>query len=84
MIKVYNAADVIEAVRIVLLLEENSIASYYQDSSSSVVGYGVSGFGLYGVDVYVDESDFKRAQDIIESITEAGKADDGIPNAKSE
>lgn len=62
MVKIYNAADAIEAERVVAELKECGIPSYYQDSSSSVVGYGVTGFGLYGVDVYVDDSDREKAK----------------------
>lgn len=68
MVKIYNAADAIEAERVVAELKECGIPAYYQDSSSSVVGYGVTGFGLYGVDVYVDESDGERAKRIVEEV----------------
>lgn len=68
--KIYNAADVIEADRVAAMLEENGIPSYCRDSSSSIVGYSLPGFGLYGVDVYVDDSDAKKAQDILESTKE--------------
>ncbi len=71
MVKIYNAVDVLEADRIVFLLKENGVPSYYHDSASSVVGYGVSGFGLYGVDVYVDDSDKEKAQSILESVKES-------------
>ena len=71
MVKVYNAADVIEADRIVSLLKENGIPSYHQDSSSSVVAYGVSGFGLYGVDVFVNDCDAALAKGIVESLQES-------------
>ena len=68
MIKAYNARDVMEAQEIVDFLKDNGIPAYYQDASGGVVGYTVPGFGLYGVDVYVDESDEERAAEIIGEI----------------
>lgn len=71
MIKVYNARDIMEAQEIVSILQENGIPAYHQDASGGVVGYTVSGFGLYGVDVYVDDTDRERAEEIIEEIETA-------------
>ena len=41
------------------------------NSSSSVVAYGVSGFGLYGVDVFVNDFDAALAKSIVESLKES-------------
>ena len=68
--KIYNAADVIEAERIAAVLKENDIPSYYQDSPGNVTAYGVQGFGLYGVDVFVDDSDEEKAKSILETLSE--------------
>ncbi len=68
MIRIYNAGNVIEAERIVAVLKENGIQSYYQDSSSGVAAHNVSGFGLYGVDVYVEDSDAESAAKLIEAL----------------
>ena len=70
-IKVYNARDVMEAQEIECILQENGIAAYHKDASGGVVGYTVSGFGLYGVDVFVDDADRERAIEIIGGIENA-------------
>ena len=71
MIKVYNARDIMEAQEVESILMENGIPAYHQDASAGVVGYTVSGFGLYGVDVYVDDTDRERAAEIIGGIENA-------------
>ena len=68
MIKVYNARDIMDAQEIISILQENGIPAYHQDASGGVVGYYISGFGLYGVDVYVDNADEERATEIIKEI----------------
>lgn len=71
MIKVYNARDVIEAQEIECVLQENRVSAYHRDASGGVVGYSVSGFVLYGVDVFVDDADSERAMEIIGGIENA-------------
>lgn len=72
MIRIYNARDVMEAQEAVNLLKENGIPAYYQDGSGGVAVYGVSGFGLFGVDVYVDETDGERAGQVLRKEFTAG------------
>ena len=66
--KIYNATDVIEAERVITVLKESGIPSYYQDSPHNVTAYGFKGFGLYGVDVFVNDADEEKAQSIIETL----------------
>ena len=66
MIKIYNARDVLEAEEVVGILKENGIPAYYQDGAGGVAAHDMSGFGLYGVDVYVDDSDAEKAGQVLE------------------
>lgn len=70
MVKAYNARDVLEAQEVVNLLKENGIPAYYQEGSGGVAAHTVSGFGVFGVDVYVDDSDEDKARQIIKSVNE--------------
>lgn len=70
MIKVYNARDVLEAQEVVSLLKENGIPAYYQEGAGGVAAHDVSGFGLFGVDVYVDDGDGEKAIQILENTNE--------------
>ena len=65
MFKVYNARDVLEAQEVVDILKENDIPAYYQDGSGGVAAHDMSGFGLYGVDVCVDDSDAEKAGQVL-------------------
>ena len=50
------------------LLKENGIAAFTQEPSSSVAAYGVAGFGVYGVDIWAEADEAKKAVQIIEEI----------------
>ena len=63
--KVYNAQDTIEAEEIVALLKENEIPAYSQNASGGVTAHSMSGFSLYGVDIFVDEADAEKAKGLI-------------------
>ena len=65
MIKIYNAQDAIEAEEIVALLKENGIAAYSQIASGGVAAHSMSGFSLYGVDIFVDEADAEKAKRLL-------------------
>lgn len=65
MIKIYNARDVLEAEEVVRILKENGIPAYYQDGAGGVAAHDMSGFGLYGVDVYVDDSEAEKAGQVL-------------------
>ena len=70
MIKVHNARDVLEAQEAVSLLKENGIPAYYQEGAGGIAVHSVSGFGLFGVDVYVDDSDGEKAAQILKNCNE--------------
>ena len=65
MVRIYNARDVMEAQEIVDILKGYDISAFFQNSASGVVAHDISGFGLFGVDVFVDESDENKASKII-------------------
>ena len=62
MVKIYNAENVVEAEAIVSLLKENGIPAYHQNSSGGVAAHSMSGFSLYGVDIFVDEAYAEKAK----------------------
>ena len=64
MVKIYNAVNIIEAEEIVALLKENGIPAYHQNASGGATTHSMSGFGLYGVDIFVDEADAEKAKRI--------------------
>lgn len=63
--KIYNAQNILEALRIVNILEESGIKAYTQDAKAGISMHSVSGFGVYGVDVFVDEADEEEAVRIL-------------------
>ena len=65
MVKIYNAENVVEAEAIVSLLKENGIPAYHQNSPGGVAAHSMSGFSLYGVDIFVDEADAERAKRVL-------------------
>lgn len=65
MTKIYNAHDAIEAEEIVALLKENGIPVYSQNASGGVAAHSMSGFSLYGVDIFVDDVDAEKAKKLI-------------------
>ena len=65
MVKIYNAENVVEAEAIVSLLKAIGIPAYHQNSSSGVATHSMSGFSLYGVDIFVDDADEEKAKKIL-------------------
>ena len=53
---------------LVEMLKENGIAAFTQEPSSSVAAYGVTGFGVYGVDIWAEADEAEKAVQIIEEI----------------
>lgn len=72
-IKIYNARDVVEAGRLIELLNENGIAAFSQESGASVAMHGAAGFGIYGIDVLVRTDEAEKALQIIQGISEFSK-----------
>lgn len=71
--KIYNARDVVEAGRLIELLNDNGISAFSREAGASVAMHGVAGFGIYGVDVLVKIDEAEKALQIIHSISEPGK-----------
>ena len=66
-IKIYNAKDIVEAGRIIELLEEHGIVAFSQEAGASVAMNGASRFGMYSVNVLVKTDEMKKALQIIEA-----------------
>ena len=63
-VKLCNVHDIIEAERMIELLKENGIAAFSQESGDGVSVYGTVGFGLYGVDVFVEAKKLIDAENL--------------------
>lgn len=66
-VKLCNVHDIMEAERIIELLKENGIAAFSQESGDGVSVYSTAGFGLYGVDVFVEAKNEEQARKLIDS-----------------
>ena len=64
-VKIYNAENVVEAEAIVSLLKEDGLPIYHQNSPGGVAAHSMSGFSLYGVDIFVDEADAEKAKKLL-------------------
>ena len=71
-IKIYNARDVVEAGRLIELLNENGIVAFFQEAGASVAMHSATGFGIYGVDVFVRTDEAEKAMQIIQDIHDTG------------
>jgi len=49
-------------------LEKFGIKAYTQDAKAGVTMHSVHGFGIYGVDVFIDEADRDEAMNILTKI----------------
>ena len=47
--------------------KENEIAAFSQESGDGVSVYGTVGFGLYGVDVFVEAKNEEQARKLIDA-----------------
>ena len=66
--KIYNAKDIVEAGKIIELFKEHGITAFPQEASANVAMHGMSGFGIYGVDVFVETDEAERAIQILEAM----------------
>ena len=66
--KIYNAKDIVEAGKIIELFKEHGITAFSQEASTNVAMHGMSGFGIYGVDVFVETDEAERAIQILEDM----------------
>ncbi len=67
--KIYNAKNVFEADQIILYLKENGIGAYQM--GSGITMHEVSGFGMYGVDIYVEDGKEQQALELIKQLQSA-------------
>lgn len=66
--KIYNAKDIVEAGKIIELLKEYGITAFSKEAGANVAMHGVAGFGIYGVEVFVERNEVKKAMQIIEDM----------------
>ena len=66
--KIYNAKDIVEAGKIIELFKEHGITAFSQEASANVAMHGMSGFGIYGVDVFVETDEAEKAIQILEDM----------------
>ena len=66
-VKLCNVHDIIEAERMIELLKENGIAAFSPESGDGVSVYSTAGFGLYGVDVFVEAKNEEQARKFIDA-----------------
>ena len=50
------------------LLKEHGITAFSQEASANVAMHGMSGFGIYGVDVFVETDEAEKAMQILEDM----------------
>ena len=67
-VKVYSAADKVEAGMLMNLLEGNGIPSFKQGPGIGGFMEIKYGFSIYGQDIYVDEQDAERAMELIQEV----------------
>ena len=78
-IKVYEAAEKIEAEMLVEMLKRNQVSAYRQGKGSGGYMDIYAGNSIYGEDIYVDAEDEESAKKLIEEMTAevAPDAEDG-------
>lgn len=69
-VKVYNAADQIETVRILSFLKEEGIPCYSAGADIGEYMEIAQGFSVYGRDIMVDKQNADRAKEIISGLLE--------------
>lgn len=81
-VKVYSCAKRFQADMLIEALNEEGIPAYSQDDGSGEYMEIYMGTSLFGEDIYVDESDAARAEEIIKGMTLP--ADDTQQTAESD
>ena len=66
--KIYNAQNIVETEQLVEMLKQNGIAAFSQEAGANVAMHGASGFGIYGVDIFVKTDDAEKAVQLIKEI----------------
>ena len=67
-IKIYNAQNIVETEQIMEMLKQNGIVAFSQEPGANVAMHVVSGFGIYGVDIFVKTDDAEKAVQLIKEI----------------
>lgn len=67
-VKAYSAADKIQAEMLVEMLNRNQIQAYRQGKGSGGYMDIYAGFSIYGEDIFVDEADLPRADQLIQEM----------------
>ena len=65
-VKIYNASDEFEAQMLISILEENHIPCYAMDSDIGEYMKITQGFSVFGIDLYVDTEDERKAKELVE------------------
>lgn len=63
--KICNAQNIVETEQLVEMLKQNGIAAFSQEAGANVAMHGASGFGIYGVDIFVRNDDVEKALQLI-------------------
>ena len=66
--KIYNAQNIVETEQLVEMLKQNGIAAFSQEAGANVAMHGASGFGIYGVYIFVKTDDAEKAVQLIKEI----------------
>lgn len=83
-VKIYSAADKVEAGILMNLLEGNGISSFKQGTGSGGFMEIEYGFSIYGQDIYVDEQDAERAMELIQEVMRNVEVPDEIEEEAEE
>ena len=67
-IKIYNAQNIVETEQIMEMLKQNGIVAFSQEPGANVAMHVVSGFGIYGVDIFVKTDDAEKAAELVKEI----------------
>lgn len=73
--KVYNAQDEIEANMLENALEDAGIAAFSRESGSGEYMKIVSGFSVYGRDIFVEDENEDEAKKIIKEVLEENRTE---------
>lgn len=75
-VKVFSAANAVEADLVLNLLRNNGIPCFKKDNGSGSYMNLRLGFSVYGEEIYVDEGDYETASEMINSFTDSKNIDE--------
>lgn len=76
-VKVYSAKDKIEADMLIELLDQNGIPAYRKGVAGGDLMDIYAGSSIYGEEIYVNESEVTKANEIIETIISEDPIEEG-------